>query len=58
MSRQNKQRKKAILAVQFSSQRKGGSKGPSATESVHGKRKTWSKTGRKVTAHHGAPKAE
>jgi hypothetical protein len=51
MSRQSKQRKKAILAVQFSSQRKSGSKGPSATESVHGKRKTWCKTGRKVTQH-------
>ena len=46
MSRQNKQRKKAIIAAQFS---KTG-KGPSGTEPKHGKRKSWSQLGRKAAS--------
>jgi len=44
MSRQNKQRKKAVIAKQFSPKNKG----PAGTEPLHGKRKSWSQLGRKV----------
>jgi hypothetical protein len=48
MSRQNKQKKNAVIAKQATAQRRGGSKGPSHTETKHGKVRTWSRMGRKV----------
>ena len=50
MSRQNKQKKKAVIAKQATAQRKGGSKGPDFTDTKHGKIKTWSRMGRKKTS--------
>jgi hypothetical protein len=43
MSRQNKQRKKAAIAKQFSPTNKG----PKGTEPKHGKKKSWAQMGRK-----------
>jgi hypothetical protein len=41
MSKNNKQLKKAMLAAEFSSMRKGGGKGPSHTAKKNSKKNTW-----------------
>ena len=53
MSRQNKQRRKANIAKQFTAIHKGGSKGPSHTKKLTKKVRTWSSSKRtgKPTPH-------
>jgi hypothetical protein len=59
MSRQNKQRKKAVIAKIATAQRRGGSKGPSGTDPKHGKVNSWSRSGRKtVSSNRGKQKNE
>lgn len=47
MSRQNKQKAKAVIAKQVTAQRKNGGSGPKGTNPKHGKVKTWCRMGRK-----------
>ncbi len=50
MSRQNKAKKKAVIAAQFTAIHKTGNKGPNGTSPKHSKVRSWCKMGRKSTS--------
>jgi hypothetical protein len=56
VSRQSKQRKKAVIAKIATAQRRGGSKGPSGTDTKHGKVNSWARMGRKTAAFNNRSK--